>query len=154
MSGWYLFVAFLGMGISQSGLVPGLDHRLTSSFCVFGVVPWGSDALPRKQRRQRCRSEQYPKASGTSNAKPAVEAGKPRRVSERKRERKLLERIRKLKAPRWRSFGPCRYDWSAWRLKRRSGAFPRRWNVAHPPVAGQRAQFHCAQPEAEPQDGH
>jgi hypothetical protein len=32
------------------------------------------------------------------------------------KEKELLERIRKLKAPRWRSFGPCRYDWSAWRL--------------------------------------
>lgn len=32
------------------------------------------------------------------------------------KEKELLERIRKLKAPRWRSFGPCRYDWSTWRL--------------------------------------
>lgn len=28
----------------------------------------------------------------------------------------MLERIRQLKAPRWRSFGACRYDWSGWRL--------------------------------------
>ena len=32
------------------------------------------------------------------------------------REQQLLERIRQLKAPRWRSYGVCRYDWSAWRL--------------------------------------
>lgn len=32
------------------------------------------------------------------------------------REKALLERIRQLKAPRWRAFGACRYDWSTWRL--------------------------------------
>ena len=32
------------------------------------------------------------------------------------KEQQLLERIRQLKAPRWRSYGVCRYDWSAWRL--------------------------------------
>jgi len=32
------------------------------------------------------------------------------------REQQLLERIRQLKAPRWRSYGVCRYDWGAWRL--------------------------------------
>lgn len=32
------------------------------------------------------------------------------------KEQQLLERIRQLKAPRWRSYGPCRYDWSSWRL--------------------------------------
>ena len=32
------------------------------------------------------------------------------------KERALLQKINALKAPRWRSFGPCRYDWSGWRL--------------------------------------
>lgn len=32
------------------------------------------------------------------------------------KEKLLLEKIRALKAPRWRSYGACRYDWSAWRL--------------------------------------
>lgn len=32
------------------------------------------------------------------------------------REKELLERIRQLKSPRWRAFGPCRYDWGGWRL--------------------------------------
>ncbi len=44
-----------------------------------------------------------PAASGTA---PAVNA----------KEQQLLERIRQLKAPRWRSYGVCRYDWSTWRL--------------------------------------
>lgn len=32
------------------------------------------------------------------------------------REQQLLERIRQLKSPRWRTYGACRYDWGAWRL--------------------------------------
>lgn len=32
------------------------------------------------------------------------------------KEKDVLERIRKLKEPRWRAFGACRYDWGAWRL--------------------------------------
>ena len=32
------------------------------------------------------------------------------------REKALLEKIRSLKAPRWRVFGVCRYDWAGWRL--------------------------------------
>lgn len=32
------------------------------------------------------------------------------------KEKQVLERIRQLKVPRWRSYGVCRYDWSAWRL--------------------------------------
>lgn len=32
------------------------------------------------------------------------------------KEKSMLERIRKMKAPRWRAFGPCRYDWGSWRL--------------------------------------
>ena len=32
------------------------------------------------------------------------------------KEKALLQKIRALKAPRWRTFGSCRYDWSAWRL--------------------------------------
>lgn len=32
------------------------------------------------------------------------------------KEKALLQRIRAMKTPRWRSFGACRYDWSSWRL--------------------------------------
>ena len=32
------------------------------------------------------------------------------------KEQQLLDRIRQLKVPRWRSYGLCRYDWSSWRL--------------------------------------
>ncbi|MCS5699926.1 hypothetical protein NZK32_12850 [Cyanobium sp. FGCU-52] len=32
------------------------------------------------------------------------------------KEQQVLERIRQMKAPRWRSFGVCRYDWGGWRM--------------------------------------
>lgn len=32
------------------------------------------------------------------------------------KEQQILDRIRQLKVPRWRSHGLCRYDWSSWRL--------------------------------------
>ena len=28
----------------------------------------------------------------------------------------MLQKINALKAPRWRTFGACRYDWSGWKL--------------------------------------
>jgi len=32
------------------------------------------------------------------------------------KEQQVLERIRQMKTPRWRSFGVCRYDWGGWRM--------------------------------------
>lgn len=32
------------------------------------------------------------------------------------KEKALLQRINALKAPRWRQFGACRYDWTAWKV--------------------------------------
>lgn len=32
------------------------------------------------------------------------------------KEKALLEKINALKAPRWRTYGACRYDWTAWKL--------------------------------------
>jgi hypothetical protein len=32
------------------------------------------------------------------------------------KEKALLQKLNALKTPRWRPFGPCQYDWSAWRL--------------------------------------
>ena len=51
-------------------------------------------------------------ASPAGNANPAAN-GTP---ATNAKEQQLLERIRQLKAPRWRSYGVCRYDWSTWRL--------------------------------------
>ena len=32
------------------------------------------------------------------------------------KEKALLQKLNALKTPRWRTFGPCQYDWSTWRL--------------------------------------
>ena len=53
-----------------------------------------------------------PETTAVPGTSEAAESG----ANPSSKEQELLERIRKLKAPRWRSFGPCRYDWSAWRL--------------------------------------
>ena len=47
-----------------------------------------------------------PASSAPAGSTPVVNA----------REQQLLERIRQLKSPRWRTYGACRYDWGAWRL--------------------------------------
>lgn len=59
-----------------------------------------------------------PAAGATPEGTPAATpAGTPAAApGPNAREQQLLERIRQLKAPRWRSYGVCRYDWSAWRL--------------------------------------
>ncbi|MFM7635269.1 MAG: hypothetical protein ACKO7Z_06755 [Cyanobacteriota bacterium] len=51
--------------------------------------------------------------AGPANAAPGT-AGPG--ASANPREQQLLERIRQLKTPRWRSYGVCRYDWTSWRL--------------------------------------
>jgi len=129
------------MGISAKWLVPGLITGLLQAFGI-GVVPWASDALAQGTTPPTLQSEQDPKPAEQPNAKPAVEAGKPPAEDLSAKEKELLERIRKLKAPRWRSFGPCRYDWNAWRLS--EGAV-RSTSVecGDPPVLGSVA-VHCA----------
>lgn len=51
-----------------------------------------------------------------SNQSAPAQASPNQQGSPNQKEQQLLERIRLLKAPRWRSYGVCRYDWSAWRL--------------------------------------
>lgn len=54
---------------------------------------------------------------GPGAAPPATDSSAPRATpAPTARELLLLERIRQLKSPRWRSYGACRYDWSNWRL--------------------------------------
>ena len=47
--------------------------------------------------------------SGAATAPPAASG-----LSDK--EKALLQKINALKAPRWRSFGACRYDWAGWKL--------------------------------------
>jgi hypothetical protein len=69
--------------------------------------------------------------SGGNNAEPELSD----------KEKELLERIRKMKAPRWRTFGNCRYDWSSWRLSE-GGVRTTGTECGQPPVAGSVA-VHC-----------
>ncbi len=57
------------------------------------------------------------------------------------KEQQMLERIRQLKAPRWRSFGVCRYDWGGWRLSE-AGVRATASECGEPP-AGSGVAVHC-----------
>ena len=50
-----------------------------------------------------------PEAAPTSVASPEASD-----LSDK--EKALLQKINALKAPRWRTFGSCRYDWAGWKL--------------------------------------
>jgi hypothetical protein len=50
-------------------------------------------------------------AAAPTTTAPAVDA-----TGLSEKEKALLQRINALKAPRWRPFGPCRYDWAGWKL--------------------------------------
>jgi len=49
-----------------------------------------------------------------AQAVPPAGAAGPEGMSSK--EQQVLDRIRQMKTPPWRSFGPCRYDWGGWRL--------------------------------------
>ncbi|WP_094554502.1 hypothetical protein [Synechococcus sp. 1G10] len=73
-------------------------------------------------------------------ATPAVEAAPEPADAPTARERELLEKIRRLKAPRWRSFGACQYDWTAWRLSAK-GVRTTNFRCGDPPITGNVAVF-------------
>jgi hypothetical protein len=79
-----------------------------------------------------------PAVGGGGTVSPATPSGPPTPSS---REQQVLERIRQLKAPRWRSFGACRYDWSGWRLSE-AGVRATASECGEPPVASGVA-VHC-----------
>lgn len=56
-----------------------------------------------------------PAANQPASANPA-EAPAPEGQELSEKEKALLQKINALKAPRWRSFGACRYDWAGWKL--------------------------------------
>lgn len=58
------------------------------------------------------------------------------------KERELLEKIRQLKAPRWRQFGVCRYDWGGWRVMAATATRTTSAECGNPPVADTVA-VHC-----------
>ncbi len=85
-----------GQAMKRSGLVLGSLPFIT------GLCVAGSWVLPVVA--------QEPAASSPA----ATTAGDSAGLSDK--EKALLQKLNALKTPRWRPFGPCQYDWSAWRL--------------------------------------
>lgn len=57
------------------------------------------------------------------------------------KEQVLLDKIRQLKAPRWKSFGNCRYDWSAWRIA--EGGVRTTTTICGSPEVTSKVAVHC-----------
>ena len=72
----------------------------------------------------------------TQTTKPAAGA-----ASTSAKEQALLEKIRQLKAPRWKTFGPCRYDWSAWRIA--EGGVRTTPSICGSPEVTSKVAVHC-----------
>ena len=66
-------------------------------------------------RAQTTAEAATPTASQPASSSPA-EAPDPDGQELSEKEKALLQKINALKAPRWRTFGTCRYDWSGWKL--------------------------------------
>jgi len=73
-----------------------------------------------------------------SGAAPAGTAS-PSQTSAK--EQVLLDKIRQLKAPRWKSFGTCRYDWSAWRIA--DGGVRTTTGICGSPEVTRKVAVHC-----------
>jgi len=73
-----------------------------------------------------------------SGAAPAGTAS-PSQTSAK--EQVLLDKIRQLKAPRWKSFGSCRYDWSAWRIA--DGGVRTTTSICGSPEVTSKVAVHC-----------
>ena len=58
------------------------------------------------------------------------------------KEQQVLERIRQMKTPPWRSFGPCRYDWGGWRLSD-GGVRVTSFECGDPPQQRGSVAVHC-----------
>ena len=85
----------------RPGLVVGalpLITAVTLSIAAVALAPSRAEEAPAKA----------PEAAPASNAN-AEGSG----LSEK--EKALLQKINALKAPRWRPFGSCRYDWAGWK---------------------------------------
>ena len=88
-------------GQSQPSAGPGWPGAMGGTPGRAGGAATGADSgIPAKA------GANGPGTSGAGVSGPEI-SGK---------EQQLLDRIRQLKVPRWRSYGLCRYDWSSWRL--------------------------------------
>ena len=93
--------------------MPATGLRLARWFLL--ALPLLSQAIVSPLRAQTTAEAATPAASQPASANPAgAPAPEGQELSEK--EKALLQKINALKAPRWRTFGACRYDWSGWKL--------------------------------------
>lgn len=100
-----ILVAAMALGVAAvlaTYALPGQAQQSAAAPAAAGGAsaaspPAGPGAAP---------ASSAPAGSTPAGSTPVVNA----------REQQLLERIRQLKSPRWRTYGACRYDWGAWRL--------------------------------------
>lgn len=119
----------------QALLLPGL---LLSAGAQPANPTGNSNPTATPQATPRSGAEaESPAAEGKS---PAAEGTGENGLSAK--EKALLQQIRSLKAPRWRRFGACRYDWSGWRLAP-EGVRTTSAQCGEPPAADTVA-VHCA----------
>ena len=79
------------------------------------IAPLLSQAIVSPLRAQTTAESATPAVSQPAAASPA-EAPTTQGQELSEKEKALLQKINALKAPRWRSFGACRYDWAGWKL--------------------------------------
>ncbi|WP_398328333.1 hypothetical protein [Vulcanococcus sp.] len=79
------------------------------------IAPLLSQALLSPLQAQT-KSQTEPPAVSQPTATSPAEAPATQNQELSEKEKTLLQKINALKAPRWRSFGACRYDWSGWKL--------------------------------------
>ncbi len=91
-----------------------LDPRI-AIWPLFSLLALGQ-ILPDPIRAQTLVPADAPAATSTPPAATGGSASTKAPQTPNAKEQELLDKIRQLKAPRWKSFGNCRYDWSSWRI--------------------------------------
>ena len=110
-------IRWFSLPCDQAMKRPGLV--LGSLPFITGLCVAGSWLLPAVAQEPAASSPATTTAApgAATTASPGAEtpvAGDSSGLSDK--EKALLQKLNALKAPRWRPFGPCQYDWSAWRL--------------------------------------
>jgi hypothetical protein len=115
----------------------GAPSRITALLLVVLAFPFlgSGSSLAQEGAPQEAEAADTPVPATPAKA-PAPEAAD----APTGKAKELLEQIRKLKAPRWRRFGACQYDWSTWRLSEK-GVRTTSYRCGDPPITGNVAVF-------------
>lgn len=111
------------------------------------VLPWrllGLIPLLLQLESTRAVHAQGAAPAATPAISPTDASGKPVPATggqTSSKEQVLLDKIRQLKAPRWKSFGSCRYDWSAWRVA--DGGVRTTTSICGVPEVTSKVAVHC-----------